>query len=178
MQTNFGGVLRIAGAPVGVELGQYYLRSDVSAEPPADGDADVDELQSASADGSCMIVVATDAPLDARNLERLALRAFMRNSLRTVATSMSPFFSGMHNGCGETTRESWTTSTVKLLTYRLRLATSRRAIRPTAELHGALDDVAAVVNKYMGLLDAAEMGTFEVEELANSTAIFDRLGSV
>ena len=47
-----------------------------------------------------------------------------------------------------------------------------------AELHGALDDVAAVVNKYMGLLDAAEMGTFEVEELANSTAIFDRLGSV
>ena len=77
VQTNFGGVLRIAGAPVGVELGQYYLRSDVSAEPPADGDADVDELQSASADGSCMIVVATDAPLDARNLERLALRAFM-----------------------------------------------------------------------------------------------------
>src|SRR5438067_4034354 len=67
VQTNFGGVLTIAGAPVGQELGQYYLRQ---------------ELQQASnmkdkADGSCMIVVATDAPLDARNLKRLAARAWL-----------------------------------------------------------------------------------------------------
>jgi D-aminopeptidase len=67
VQTNFGGVLTIAGAPVGQELGQYYLRK---------------ELQQAGsgkdkADGSCMVVVATDAPLEARNLKRLAARALL-----------------------------------------------------------------------------------------------------
>ena len=66
VQTNFGGVLTIAGAPVGQELGQYYLRK---------------ELQEAGsgqdkADGSCMMIIATDAPLDARNLKRLAARAW------------------------------------------------------------------------------------------------------
>jgi len=61
VQTNFGGVLQVAGVPVGPELGQYYLR---------------DELNRA-ADGSCMIVVATDAPLAARNLERLGRRAML-----------------------------------------------------------------------------------------------------
>ncbi|RYY22368.1 MAG: S58 family peptidase [Chitinophagaceae bacterium] len=61
VQTNFGGVLSIDGVPVGEELKKYYLR---------------DQLNN-PVDGSCMIVVATDAPLDARNLERLAKRAFM-----------------------------------------------------------------------------------------------------
>ena len=61
VQTNFGGVLQIDGVPVGEELRMFYL-SDRLNDP---------------ADGSCMIVVATDAPLDARNLERLAKRAFM-----------------------------------------------------------------------------------------------------
>ncbi len=66
VQTNFGGVLTIAGAPVGQELGQYYLkelRSDAAVRDKADG--------------SCMIVVATDAPLDSRNLKRLAARALL-----------------------------------------------------------------------------------------------------
>ncbi|MFM7090404.1 MAG: P1 family peptidase [Bacteroidota bacterium] len=57
-QTNFGGVLTISGVPVGQELGKYYLQEALT-----------------KSDGSCMIVVATDAPLDARNLERLAKRA-------------------------------------------------------------------------------------------------------
>ncbi len=61
VQTNFGGVLQIAGVPVGEELKKYYLK---------------DRLNN-PVDGSCMIVVATNAPLDARNLERLAKRAFM-----------------------------------------------------------------------------------------------------
>ena len=61
VQTNFGGVLQINGAPVGQELGKYYLS---------------DELNN-PVDGSCMMVVATDAPLDSRNLARLAKRAFM-----------------------------------------------------------------------------------------------------
>jgi D-aminopeptidase len=61
VQTNFGGVLSIDGVPVGKELGRYYL-SDKLNNP---------------VDGSCMMVVATDAPLDSRNLGRLAKRAFM-----------------------------------------------------------------------------------------------------
>src|SRR3989440_2965918 len=67
VQTNFGGVLTIAGAPVGQELGQYYLRKEL--EQPDSGKD--------KADGSCMIVVATDAPMDARNLKRLATRAVL-----------------------------------------------------------------------------------------------------
>lgn len=60
VQTNFGGVLSIAGAPVGRELGRYYLH---------------DELDSGK--GSVMVVVATDAAVDARNLKRLAARTMM-----------------------------------------------------------------------------------------------------
>jgi D-aminopeptidase len=60
VQSNFGGVLRILGAPVGQELGRYYL------EDLLDGD---------QADGSVMIILATDAPLSDRNLSRLARRA-------------------------------------------------------------------------------------------------------
>jgi D-aminopeptidase len=67
VQTNFGGILTIGGAPVGQELGQYYLRKEL-----AQADAAKDK-----ADGSCMIVVATDAPLDSRNLKRLAARALL-----------------------------------------------------------------------------------------------------
>jgi L-aminopeptidase/D-esterase-like protein len=67
VQTNFGGVLTIAGAPVGQKLGQYYLRKELQL---AGSGKD-------KADGSCMIVVATDAPLDARNLKRLAARALL-----------------------------------------------------------------------------------------------------
>ena len=61
VQTNFGGVLQIAGVNVGKELRQFSFS---------------DQLLN-NVDGSCMIVVATDAPLDHRNLERLAKRAFL-----------------------------------------------------------------------------------------------------
>jgi D-aminopeptidase len=67
VQTNFGGVLTIAGAPVGQDLGQYYLQKELQQ-----GGGVKDK-----ADGSCMIVIATDAPLDARNLRRLAARAIL-----------------------------------------------------------------------------------------------------
>ncbi|HEY4766933.1 MAG TPA: P1 family peptidase [Candidatus Sulfotelmatobacter sp.] len=67
VQTNFGGVLTIAGAPVGRELGQYYLREELQ---PAGEVKD-------RGNGSVMIVVATDAPIDARNLKRLAARAWL-----------------------------------------------------------------------------------------------------
>ena len=70
VQTNFGGVLTIDGVPVGRELGRYAYRDAIEAAAPNAAAKD-------GADGSCMIVVATDAPLDARNLGRLAERAFM-----------------------------------------------------------------------------------------------------
>ena len=63
IQSNFGGILSIGGAPVGRELGQYSYRRFVEG---------VEE-----GDGSIMMVVATDAPLSVRNLERLAKRAIM-----------------------------------------------------------------------------------------------------
>ena len=72
VQTNFGGILTIGGAPVGRELGRYYLKNELQA-----------------GNGSIMIVVATDAPLEAPGLERLARRAFLG-----VARTGSPATSG------------------------------------------------------------------------------------
>jgi D-aminopeptidase len=62
VQTNFGGLLEILGAPVGRELGT------ASFQRPDNDD---------NGDGSCMVLVATDAPLDARNLKRVAARAML-----------------------------------------------------------------------------------------------------
>jgi D-aminopeptidase len=72
VQSNFGGVLTIAGAPVGRALGRYYLREEVERPRPL---ARRERRVADRADGSIMIVVATDAPVDARNLERLGHRA-------------------------------------------------------------------------------------------------------
>ena len=68
VQTNFGGVLRIDGVPVGEKLGRYTYREEVEEERAGKG---------GDGDGSCMIVLATDAPLSPRNLERLARRAVL-----------------------------------------------------------------------------------------------------
>jgi D-aminopeptidase len=70
VQSNYGGVLTINGAPVGRELGKYYLKEQIGA---ARGSQQVSDR----ADGSIIMVVATDAPLDARNLRRLAARAML-----------------------------------------------------------------------------------------------------
>jgi D-aminopeptidase len=73
VQSNFGGILTVNGAPVGRELGRYYLKDMLDHEPPHDG--------------SCMIVLATDAPLDARQLRRLARRALL--GLAAVGSPMT-----------------------------------------------------------------------------------------
>lgn len=62
VQTNFGGILQVMGAPVGIELGRYAFQGAVDASP---------------GDGSIMMVIATDAPILDRNLRRLANRALM-----------------------------------------------------------------------------------------------------
>jgi D-aminopeptidase len=82
VQSNYGGVLTINGAPVGRELGRYAFQRELEA-PAENRDR---------GDGSIMIVVATDAPLDARNLERLGSRAL---------TGLARTGSSMTNGSGD-----------------------------------------------------------------------------
>ena len=89
VQTNFGGVLSVDGVPVGQELGRYYLKeavSEQSAVPPSYA------AGSDRADGSIIIIVATDAPLDHRLLKRLAERSM--SGLARTGSSMS-------NGSGD-----------------------------------------------------------------------------
>ncbi len=71
VQSNFGGILRMNGAPVGIELGQYSFSNQVGRDAEYDSEQDVQEW------GSIMMVVATDAPISDRNLERVARRAVM-----------------------------------------------------------------------------------------------------
>ena len=74
VQSNYGGVLSVAGVPVGQALARYMLK---------------DELAGGSGDGSVIIVIATDAPLSDRNLKRLASRAFLG-----IARTGSPITNG------------------------------------------------------------------------------------
>lgn len=69
VQSNYGGVLTMGGAPVGRALGRHAFMPERAAG------ASGDWTPADSGDGSCMIVVATDAPIDARDLRRLAARA-------------------------------------------------------------------------------------------------------
>jgi D-aminopeptidase len=82
VQTNYGGILTINGFPIGRTLGQYYLKNELE-----------------NADGSIMIVIATDAPVDARNLKRMGARgdyAIAFTTSRSAASvkndDMSPLF--------------------------------------------------------------------------------------
>src|SRR3989442_1102298 len=76
VQTNFGGILTINGAPVGRELGRYYLKEQLSGKDFGTKGSANSSLSN-SADGSVIIVIATDAPIDHRNLQRLAARSMM-----------------------------------------------------------------------------------------------------
>src|SRR5215204_2900085 len=87
VQTNFGGVLSIDGVPIGKELGKYYLKEASGSTDPR---SEIRNPQ--SADGSIIIVIATDAPLDHRQLDRLAERS-MSGLARTG--------SAMTNGSGD-----------------------------------------------------------------------------
>jgi D-aminopeptidase len=119
VQTNFGGVLTIAGASVGQKLGQYYLRKELQH---------TSEIKD-KADGSCMMVIATDAPMDSRNLKRLAARAWV---------GMGRTGSSASNGSGDYAIAFSTASQVrihvddKLLTRKVEVVTND-AISPLFE---------------------------------------------
>lgn len=77
VQSNFGGILMVNGVPVGEELGNHYMAGEVPYTVSAAGNPESREEYDFDVDGSIMIVVATDAPVTARNLERLAKRALL-----------------------------------------------------------------------------------------------------
>jgi D-aminopeptidase len=130
VQTNFGGRLTIAGAPVWKEL--------KPAEDPARG-AD-------AADGSCMIVVATDAPLDSRNLERLAARAVFAMA-RTGST--------YSNGSGDFAIAFSTHPSLRVTSARTPQA---RTVLPTDSLSGLFEAVLDATEEaiYNSLLAATD----------------------
>jgi D-aminopeptidase len=96
VQSNFGGVLTVDGVPVGEELGQYYLRNTLNSA--SDQNSDIENPKSeirnpqSNADGSIIIIIATDAPLDHRQLSRLASRSMV--GLGRTGSSMT-------NGSGD-----------------------------------------------------------------------------
>jgi D-aminopeptidase len=130
VQTNYGGILQIMGVPVGRELGQYYLKEYI------------EDSSRNTADGSIMIVLATDAPLSDRNLTRLARRALA--GLARTGASLS-------NGSGD---------------YVIAFSTSER-VRRTASRRREVAPVDDLPNKQMSPLFEAAIETTE-EAIYNS----------
>jgi D-aminopeptidase len=134
VQSNYGGYLTMGGAPVGREL-----------SPPR---------QAADHDGSCMIIVATDAPLDARDLERLAARAIY--ALARTGSSYS-------NGSGD---YAIAFSTARDLRVRFgEAAPQARTLLPT-------DGVSGV---FLAALEATEEAVYN--SLLKATTVTSRAGS-
>jgi D-aminopeptidase len=110
VQSNFGGVLQVLGAPVGKELDRYAFKN---------------ELERERGDGSIMMVVATDAPITERNLERLAARAMM--GLGRTGSSAS-------NGSGDFVLAFSTAASVRRRMTPAPPGTAERLTRATEEL--------------------------------------------
>ena len=116
VQSNFGGILTIDGAPVGQELERYSFRETL--DPESDPQTELDGWQSSDeGQGSIMIVIATDAPLSPLKLERLARRAIM-------GLSRTGSFAG--NGSGD---------------YVLAFSTSKEVRRPLNQTRLQLDEI-------------------------------------
>lgn len=137
VQSNYGGVLTVAGVPVGQALGRHYLR---------------DKLADASADGSVIIVIATDAPLSDRNLERLARRGFLG-----IARTGSP----MTNGSGD---------------YAVAFSTSE-AVRRTPERRARTAAVSELGNEQMSPLFQAAVEATEEAVINSLFAAVDMEGA-
>jgi D-aminopeptidase len=142
VQTNFGGVLQVLGAPVGRELGRYSFRNALDGE-------------GGRGDGSVMIVVATDAPLSDRNLRRLAARAIM--GLARTGSSAS-------NGSGDYVIAFSTAQEVRRSRAGLRTnADSTRRLLATAELPN--DDMSGL---FEGVVEATEEAIYNSLFMARS----------
>lgn len=155
VQSNFGGVLQIMGAPVGRELGRHKFSSALREK----------------ADGSIMIVVATDAPLSDRNLKRLASRALM-GLARTGSVAS--------NGSGDYVISFSTASEVRRPRDAARLSTTE--IGNTEELSGLYEAVIEATEEaiYNSLFRATTMtakgGTVEAIPIDRVREILTRYG--
>ena len=141
VQTNYGGILSVDGVPVGEALGQYYLKNVVDS-----GDAD----------GSVILVVATDAPLSDRNLERLARRALM---------ALSRTGSPATNGSGD---------------YAVAFSTAE-SVRRTPARRGSATTVEQLPNDRMSPLFQAAMEASEeaiLNALFKATSVIGHRGTV
>ena len=139
VQTNFGGVLQVLGAPVGRELGKFSFKGDVDRE---------------RGDGSVMIVVATDAPISDRNLERLAARAIM--GLARTGSSAS-------NGSGDFVIAFSTAAGVRRNVANIVRPDSTRRLLSIAELPN--EDMSAL---FQGVVDATEEAIYNSLFMATS----------
>ena len=165
VQSNFGGSLTINGAPVGRTMGNYAFRGAVEADAGSDG---------GDGDGSVMIVIATDAPLTPRNLERLAARSVV---------GLARTGSGMTNGSGDFVLAFSTAESVR----RSPAALSERGVRSTEELdNGAMSALFQAVDEateeaiYNSLFRATTVrghrGTIEALPLDRVMPILERHG--
>jgi D-aminopeptidase len=146
VQTNFGGVLQVLGAPVGKELGRYAFKNAVERE---------------RGDGSVMIVVATDAPISDRNLERFAARAIM--GLARTGSSAS-------NGSGDFVIAFSTARGVRRVpTNVVRTADSTARLLTTAELSN--DDMSAL---FQGVVETTEEAIYNSLFMATSVTAHGR----
>jgi D-aminopeptidase len=143
VQSNFGGVLQVLGAPVGKELGRYAFRNDGDHE---------------QGDGSIMIVVATNAPLSDRNLERLAARAIM--GLSRTGSSAS-------NGSGDYVLAF---STSPMVRRRVRQGAGEPAVPPVRQVEDLGNDAMSAL--FQGVVEATEEAIYN--SLFKATTVTSR----
>ncbi len=143
VQSNFGGVLQVLGAPVGKELGRYAFRN------PQERDG---------GDGSIMMVVATDAPLSDRNLERIAARAIM--GLARTGSSAS-------NGSGDYVLAFSTSPTVR---RRVRQGTADAPVPPVRQVEDLGNDAMSAL--FQGVVEATEEAIYN--SLFKATTVTSR----
>ena len=170
VQSNYGGRLTIAGVPVWSELAPQ-----AAANAAANREVDPNREQRArprpsDSDGSCMIVVATDAPLDARNLERLAARAIF--ALARTGSTYS-------NGSGDFAIAFSTHPALRLTTTD---GPQPRTVLPTDAVSGLFEAVLdateeAVYNSLLTATDTTGNGrTIRALPIAPLTALLRKYG--
>ena len=145
VQSNFGGVLQVLGAPVGRELGRWAFKGDVERE---------------RGDGSIMIVVATDAPLSDRNLERLASRAIM--GLARTGSSAS-------NGSGDYVIAFSTAAGVRRIVTPAGAAPDTMRVRAVADLRN--DDMSGL---FQAVVEATEEAIYNSLFMATTVSVLGR----
>lgn len=145
VQSNFGGVLQVMGAPVGRALGRYSFQQSVEPARPQGATPD-------AGDGSIMIVIATDAPISDRNLSRLASRGIM--GLARTGSSAS-------NGSGDYVIAFSTA------------ASMRRMAAPAPPARGELQND-AMSALFQAVVEATEEAIYDSMFLATTTSVRGR----